>query len=212
MIKPKSRAPRQQQATDSIHLDFGCGSQVRNPFKANRILSVDIERHTGNIPTHVIARGEPLPFPSNMFSSVSAYDVLEHLSRDSQYGNEFISIMRELFRVLKPGGLALFIFPAFPHKDAFSDPTHVNFITEDTLSYFLGPKSGETYAGIDTEFESILNKKLRLWKRWVDKASVNPQDEFKTFRRRLSLAKRTLTRFLLPQHRIWILQKPPLHI
>jgi SAM-dependent methyltransferase len=155
----------------------------------------------------VIKRLEPLPFPNSYFESVSAYDVLEHLSRDHQGVNEFIFYMNELHRVLKPGGKALFVFPGYPYNDAFSDPTHINFITESTLDYFIGDNSKGGYAGITTSFSTVTNKRLRVWKKWVNGCLEIPDQNVITARRRLSLIKREVVRILKPQHRIWILEK-----
>ena len=46
--------------------------------------------------------------------------------------------MNEIWRVLKPGGILYASTPAYPHNEAFQDPTHVNFITEKTVEYFMG--------------------------------------------------------------------------
>jgi len=81
-----------------------------------------------------------LPFGDESLDSVSGFDFIEHLSRSyrSDLGtNEFIHFMNEVFRVLRPGGVALFVTPAFPSKMAFSDPTHQNFITYETIRYFI---------------------------------------------------------------------------
>ena len=197
------------EVAKSVHLDFGCGLCPRNPFGAQEVISIDLKSHSENLPTHIVARGDPIPFPDNFFTSVSTYDVLEHLSRDSIHGNEFVFIMNELYRVLKPGGVAVHIFPAFPHTDAFSDPTHVNFITSRTLDYFVGKRMGDSYAGICTEFEVIMNKRLRVWKEWVDNAVIDDQlNDLLSWRRRLSLARRTMLRLVFPQHRMWLLRKP----
>jgi len=54
--------------------------------------------------------------------------------------------MNEIFRVLKPGGVFFNIQPCFPSKEAFQDPTHVNIMTEDTLSlYFCEPAWARIY-------------------------------------------------------------------
>ena len=45
--------------------------------------------------------------------------------------------MNEIYRVLKPNGYFLHQSPAFPSIETFSDPTQVNFITEDTFPYFF---------------------------------------------------------------------------
>jgi hypothetical protein len=48
--------------------------------------------------------------------------------------------MNEIWRVLKPRGRFLSQTPAFPQVAAFTDPTHVNIITEQTFPvYFCEP-------------------------------------------------------------------------
>jgi hypothetical protein len=44
--------------------------------------------------------------------------------------------MSEIWRVLKFNGKFLSFTPAFPSEAAFTDPTHVNIITEQTYNYF----------------------------------------------------------------------------
>ena len=44
--------------------------------------------------------------------------------------------MSEVWRILKPQGLFVARTPAYPHPEAFQDPTHVNVITDTTVSYF----------------------------------------------------------------------------
>ena len=122
----------------SSHLDFGCGVTPRNPLNAEKMTCVDINPNPSIENLVVISPGSALPFRDNTFSSVSAYDVLEHLPRFHDGKNPFIYYMNEMCRVLAPGGRAIFVFPSFPHKDAFSDPTHVNYITDETVNFFLG--------------------------------------------------------------------------
>lgn len=191
----------------SKHLDFGAGALRRNPFSQSELYSVDLYSIESMTNSFVIRRLEPIPFPTSFFDSVSAYDVLEHLSRENQGVNEFIFYMNELHRVLKPGGRALFLFPSYPYNDAFSDPTHINFITESTVDYFIGDNSQGGYAGITTSYSVITNKRLRVWEKWVNGCLEIPAQQEKSARRRLSLLKREAMRLLKPQHRIWILEK-----
>jgi SAM-dependent methyltransferase len=192
----------------STHLDFGCGGNPRNPLQAMELITVDVQIHSKQVPTHRIAPGAKLPFDNETFDSISAYDVLEHLSREAP-NNLFIYYMNELHRVLRPGGTAVFVFPAFPHRDAFSDPTHVNFITSDTVNYFTNnlPRNTQPYEGILTNYSVVKNSRLRKWKRWVYDSQVYDIPSEKNLRRRVSLWKRTLFRAIFPQHRIWILIK-----
>lgn len=55
----------------------------------------------------VKGEGGALPFGDETFDVVSLLDVLEHIEDDAQ-------TLREIVRVLKPGGLALITVPAYP--------------------------------------------------------------------------------------------------
>ena len=196
-----------QESFESIHLDFGCGASPRNPFNASIVNTVDVREYSIPLETRIIEPGGPLPFADDYFDSVSAYYVLEHLSRSENGKNLFIFYMNELHRVLKPSGNALFVFPAFPYKDAFSDPTHVNFITDETVNFFINKSKDSSYEGIETNYSLLKNKKLRQWNKYIYSVELFPSQESKSIRRILSLQKRSLFRFLRPQHRIWILRK-----
>ncbi len=133
-------------------LDLGCGANIRNPFGASDVYGIDIR---GDLPRNIRQANlssEAIPFADNFFDFCTAFDVLEHIPRSSwALGHErasFIELMNEIHRVLKPGGLFLHSTPAYPSKEAFQDPTHVNFITEDTLPiYFCEPVSGAKKLG-----------------------------------------------------------------
>ena len=194
--------------SNGSHLDFGCGVTPRNPFKADTVTCVDINPVSSIENLVVISAGSALPFEDNSFSSVSAYDVLEHLPRFHEGKNLFIFYMNELCRVLEPGGKAIFVFPSLPHREAFSDPTHLNYITSDTVNYFTATPGGPFYEGINSTYTIIKNKKLRKFKHWVDGAEILPNKKPpKNLRRKISLMKRSILRFFRPSHRIWILQK-----
>ncbi len=66
--------------------------------------------------------------------------------------NPFVELMNEIHRVLQPGGRLLAITPAFPHPAAFTDPTHVNIITEQTHTYFTGSEPGASIYGFRGRF------------------------------------------------------------
>jgi SAM-dependent methyltransferase len=87
---------------------------------------------------------ESIPFPSEYFDYVSAYDFIEHVPRIIYNPTRrfcFIELMNEIYRVLKMGGTFASFTPAFPKEAAFIDPTHVNIITENTFPLYFDNKN-----------------------------------------------------------------------
>ncbi|RBY88019.1 SAM-dependent methyltransferase [Blastococcus sp. TBT05-19] len=125
-------------------LDLGCG-EGRHAFEAyrrgGRVVAVDWGRHevettkrwlgaiaeAGEAPEgarYEVVRGDllHLPFPDASVDRVMASEVLEHIPDDA-------TAMREIFRVLKPGGRAVVTVPRYgPERVcwALSDAYHAN--------------------------------------------------------------------------------------
>ncbi|MCW2236185.1 methyltransferase domain-containing protein [Azospirillum canadense] len=121
-------------------LDLGCGPHPKNPFSADELFGIDVMQHASpNIRTADLAV-EAIPFDSDSFDYVTAFDVIEHIPRVVYLParrNSFIALMDEIHRVLKVGGLFFAQTPAYPHAEAFQDPTHVNIITENTFPLYF---------------------------------------------------------------------------
>ncbi len=121
-------------------LDIGCGAVPKNPFNANEVFGVDVRADLGSFIRQADLAVEPIPFESDFFSYVTAFDVVEHIPRIAYLPNRrycFVELMNEIHRVLLPGGLFLSSTPAFPQSAAFRDPTHVNIITEETFPLYF---------------------------------------------------------------------------
>lgn len=73
-----------------------------------------------------------LPFSANRFDRVICHHILEHLPRE-----RLVSVMNEIWTVLKPGGVADIEVPVFPYWPAIADPTHVSFFVPQTFAYFV---------------------------------------------------------------------------
>lgn len=113
-------------------LDLGCGLNPRNPYNADELYGIDIRSHENPNTKVVDLAIEPIPFESNYFDYISAYDFLEHIPRIIYNPARrfcFVELMNEIYRVLKTGGTFASFTPAFPKEAAWRDLTHVNIIT-----------------------------------------------------------------------------------
>ncbi len=125
---------------NTTSLDLGCGPNPRNIFNANVTYGIDVRT---DLDKNVIKADlvlEKIPFNDCFFDFVTAHDFIEHIPRVIYYPerrNSFVELMSEIWRVLKPDGKFYSSTPAFPHAAAFWDPTHVNFITEQTFPLYF---------------------------------------------------------------------------
>lgn len=74
------------------------------------------------------------PLPSDYFNEVHAYEVLEHLGGmgDVEF---FFSLWKEIWRVLKPGGLVCASTPWWESLWAWQDPGHKRVYSPELLTY-----------------------------------------------------------------------------
>ena len=158
-------------------LDLGCGMTPRNPFEARETFGVDIRGDLAADIKQADLATEPIPFEDDFFDFCTAFDVIEHIPRNSwrnsvhRFG--FLELMNQIHRILKPGGLFLHLTPAFPSKEAFQDPTHVNIITEDTMPlYFCKPSVSAKHYGFNGSFELIEQRWIQgVWLAGIMKAN-----------------------------------------
>lgn len=141
-------------------LDIGCGPQPQNPFAASGLLGADIRSFPENnvVSCDLVMQG--LPFEDARFDYVTAFHFIEHVPRhiidQGRTRFPFIELMNHVHRVLKPGGLFYAETPAYPFKEAFQDPTHINLITEDTFPrYFCAPDNWAAMYGFLGHFELV---------------------------------------------------------
>ena len=125
----------------SKSLDLGCADRPRNPYSADEIFGIDIQE---NLPNNIKKADlvlDPIPFESETFDYVTAYDFIEHIPRVIYAPHRrlpFIELMNEVYRVLKLGGYFFSQTPAYPQAAVFVDPTHVNYISEGTFPLYFG--------------------------------------------------------------------------
>ncbi|MBD3165168.1 methyltransferase domain-containing protein, partial [bacterium] len=92
-------------------LDLGCGNGAQTELFVDRfeqVVGVDVQSEPmagSNVPAQwVTAMGEALPFRDASFDAVISFEVLEHVVSP-------VRTMRELHRILKPGGTVLISVP-----------------------------------------------------------------------------------------------------
>ena len=150
-------------AVPDRHLDLGCGEIPRNPYSRAQLCGVDVRPIAAQGFEYKVANlfVDPIPYGDDSFGSVSAYDFIEHVPRllataDGRNTTfPFIRLMNEIWRVLAPGGRFYALTPAYPNAEAFTDPTHVNVITEQTHTYFCGEEPLGRMYGFNGAFRAL---------------------------------------------------------
>jgi len=96
-------------SSNLLSLDFGCGSWTNFSYFISSITSsLTIGVDTGNLQKDegntrfFKTKPDKLEFPSNFFDRIFSVSVLEHVPLDKRK-----NILEEIFRVLRPGGLAV---------------------------------------------------------------------------------------------------------
>jgi predicted SAM-dependent methyltransferase len=126
-------------------LNVGCGHDVRAGYVNQDVADlpgVDVVCELGE---------EKLPFEDGAFDVILARDVLEHV--------DLIPALRELHRVLAPGGRLVISTVHFTSKNLWVDPTHRRGFSLRTLDMFVG--SGTRAYYFDFSFEAIEHVKLQ---------------------------------------------------
>lgn len=116
--------------TQADALNLGCGTDIRAGF-----VNLDVVALPGVDVVHDLSSGAPLPFVDGRFGRVVAKDVLEHL--------DYAPVLREIHRVLEPGGRLEVSAPHFTSRALPLDPTHKHGFSIDTLRHFVAAELDE---------------------------------------------------------------------
>ena len=109
-------------------VDIGCGGNKQNKdwfgIDYRKLPGVDLVQDLEKFPWAI---------PSESFDTGLASHVVEHINPSHGI---FISWMNEVWRILKPGADFLIGAPYATSPGMFRDPTHCNFVNEETWTYF----------------------------------------------------------------------------
>ncbi len=90
---------------------------------------------------------KPLDIPDNSVGVIRANDVLEHL-------DDKLHIIKEMYRILAPGGIIFSSTPSALSQAAFQDPTHKQFYVENSFKYYTQKRYAQ-YIGTPVRFQAI---------------------------------------------------------
>lgn len=115
-------------------LNVGCGDDRRDGF-------VNVDRVAVDGVDAVAAFGPGgLPFADATFGLALCRDVLEHV--------DIVPALREIHRVVEPGGSVVISAVHFTSRNLYVDPTHVRGFSVRTFDFF----AGATIAGHDRSY------------------------------------------------------------
>jgi glycosyltransferase involved in cell wall biosynthesis len=104
-----------------------------------------IDQEDGDITCNL---NDGIPLEDNSVGVLNASHVIEHL-RDP------IKTMREIHRVLAPGGWAFIEVPSTEGNGAWCDPTHISFWNEDSFPYYTNKNKAVFIRNTDIRFSSM---------------------------------------------------------
>lgn len=118
-----------------ISLDLACGNNKQKGFTGIDI--VGPPKSQADIVHNLMEF--PWPVKDNSVKEVFSSHYIEHIPHGDGYHDPLFQFMDEIYRILKPGGIARFIAPYYTSVRAFQDPTHLRFISEPMFQYFTKP-------------------------------------------------------------------------
>jgi SAM-dependent methyltransferase len=116
-------------------LDYGCfnGEFIDRLTKSKRVSAYGVDKNSDVLakykgPNTVTRIDKAIPYPNATFDIVTMFDVLEHIYDQS-------AALREIRRVLKPGGLLVVTVPRF-HVFSFLDLSNWKYIFPGVHKFF----------------------------------------------------------------------------
>lgn len=151
------------KSTQPMRLDLACGQRPREGF-------LGVDKYAPNVAYRVDLFQFPWPWEDNSVEEVHCSHFIEHIPMvDVTYvdgsGKEvtkdcFFAFFDELYRILRPDGVATIIWPYLKSVRAFQDPTHRRFIPLETMGYLNAEwrkNSGLDHYAVSCNFASNVN-------------------------------------------------------
>lgn len=173
----------------SRQLSLGCGHLARPGW-----VNLDLAPLPGVDVVHDLDV-LPLPFEDGAFDHIEAIDILEHV-------RELPDLMRELHRVMAPGGVLHIEGPHFTSYTWPTDPTHRRAFAINTFEFFTRSSMHDRDYYFDFAFGAVRSRLIGFQRAWflpwngVVEALVNRHRKLQGFYEATFLAR------IFPAHRV----------
>jgi hypothetical protein len=139
----------------------------------------------------------PWPFPDNSVDHIVAKDILEHLGNN---GEDFINVLKEMYRVSANGAAWEVQFPHHRSDIAYDDPTHIRRLTQTTFRLFDQKRALELKArnqaesplalthDIDIEVADVQHDWVPYWREQVDRKEITENELYFALNTRSNVA------------------------
>lgn len=181
--------PDPPTATHPRLLSLGCGHDVRVGW-----VNLDIAALPGIDVVHDL-NVIPMPFEDGSFDYVECIDILEHV-------REMPDVMREVHRILAPGGRVRIEGPHFTSVTWSTDPTHRRAFGINTFEFFTRRSFLERDYYFDFAFAAVETRMIRFQRvifqpwNWVVEPIINSNRRLQSYFEQTFLAR------LFPAHRV----------
>jgi SAM-dependent methyltransferase len=141
-----------------MRLNLGCGNNKLDGF-------VNVDKEAACAPDQVVdLESFPWPFDDNAADEIVLSHTLEHLG---QATDVYLAIIKELYRICRPGAIVRITVPHPRHDEFLIDPTHVRAILPEQFQMFSKAKNREwqdhgfantplaLYLDVDFELDSV---------------------------------------------------------
>jgi SAM-dependent methyltransferase len=148
-------------------LNLNVGSAMNHEPDRGEIKFINLDMNPDVKPDVVQNMTEfPWPFEDNTFDSVVGSHIFEHFRKE-----DFLPIVAEIHRILKPNGHLLAFTPYGTSFDSWENPHHLQNFTETTW-YYCTPIVYKTGAGLGADQGSP----IRDWD--MERLNLVPYEEF----------------------------------
>ncbi len=134
-----------------MKLNLGSGGQ---PLPGH--VNVDVNPMAPDVDLVCDLNTYPWPFKSDTVSEVSMQQCLEHLRDHNQ-------AMKEIHRILQPGGRVIISVPHFTWQLAYADPTHHHFFAYPTFFYYARDCGYFDFRFSRCSVRLVFGKRLSIW-------------------------------------------------